>query len=197
MTLRWAGGQKPPAVLADRERRPGVDGQPPDRGAQPVGADDHVVLATTAVVEADLDRPVQVLQRLDGAAKLHRHALAQDLVQLGPGQGQAGTDIPPQPVQVDLGEQVPAVVEEALTGDPGPTGGHSALQAKGPQGTDAVGGQVHAGPADLPSGLAFDHLRGEPGLVQRPGQRQTGQPSPHDQDPVMLHRRSSMLAGSP
>ena len=162
-------------MLADRDRRPWVDGQPPDRRAQPVGADDQVVAATAAVIEADLDGPVEVLQRPDGAAQLHRHALAEDLVQLGPRQGQAGTDAPPQLMQVDVGEQAPAVVEEALTGDPGPMGGHSALQAQGPQGTDAVGGQVDAGPGDTPAGFPFDHLRGEPGLAESSGQ---GQPWP-------------------
>jgi hypothetical protein len=70
--LGRAGGQEPPAVLADRDRRPWVDGQPPDRGAQPIGPDDQVELATAAVVEADLDGPVDVLQRPDGAAQLHR-----------------------------------------------------------------------------------------------------------------------------
>ena len=71
------------------------------------------------------------------------------------------------------------MVEEALTGDPGPTGGHSALQAQGPQGTDAVGRQIHAGPGDTPAGFSFDHLRSEPGLAQSPGQGQTGQASPN------------------
>jgi hypothetical protein len=94
VTSGWAGGQEPPAVLADRDRQPWVDGQPPDRRAQPVGPDDQVELAAAAVVQADLDGPVEVLQRPDGAAQLHRHALAEDLVQLGPGQGQAGTDAP-------------------------------------------------------------------------------------------------------
>jgi hypothetical protein len=61
------------------------------------------------------------------------------------------------------------VVEEALTGDPGPAGGHSVFQAQGPQGADAVGGQVHAGPGDTPAGFPFDHLRGEPGLAQGSG----------------------------
>ena len=78
--LGRAGGQEPPAVLADRDRRPWVDGQPPDRGAQPVGADDQVVVATAAVIEADLDGPVEVLERPDGAAQPHRHAVAEDLV---------------------------------------------------------------------------------------------------------------------
>jgi hypothetical protein len=64
-------------------------------GRSPVDPDDQVVMATAAVVEADLDGPVEVLQRPDGAAQLHRHALAEGLVQLGPGQGQAGTDVPP------------------------------------------------------------------------------------------------------
>jgi hypothetical protein len=51
-------------------------------------------MAAAAVVEVDLDGPVEVLQRPDGAAQLHRHALAEDLVQLGPGQGQAGPTLP-------------------------------------------------------------------------------------------------------
>jgi hypothetical protein len=90
-------------------------------------------------------------------------------------------------MQVDVGEQAPPVVEEALTGDPGPTGGHSALQAQGPQGTDAIGRQIHAGPGNTPAGFSFDHLRSEPGLAQSSGQGQTGQASPHDQDPVVIH----------
>jgi hypothetical protein len=143
-------------------------------GRSPVDPDDQVVMATAAVVEADLDGPVEVLQRPDGAAQLHRQALAEDLVQLGPGQGQAGTDAPPQLMEVDVGEQVPAVVEEALTGDPGPTGGHSALQAQGAQGTDTVGGQVDASPGATPAGFSFDHLGGESGLAQGSGQGQTG-----------------------
>jgi len=57
VTSGWAGGQEPPAVLADRDRQPGVDGQPPDRGAQSVGPDDQVELAAAAVVQADLDGP--------------------------------------------------------------------------------------------------------------------------------------------
>jgi hypothetical protein len=116
-------------------------------------------------------------------------------VQLGPRQGQAGADLAPEPVQVDVGEQAPAAVEEALTGDPGPTGGHSALQAQSPQGTDAVGGQVDAGPGDTPAGFSFDHLRSESGLAQRSGQGQAGQASPDDQDPVGIHSASFILAG--
>lgn len=73
--------------VPDLDRRPGVDGQPPDPGAQPVGADDQVELAAAAVVEADLDGPVEVLQRPDGRAHPYRHALPQDLVQVGSGQG--------------------------------------------------------------------------------------------------------------
>jgi hypothetical protein len=72
-------------VLADRDRRPWVDSHPTDRGAQPIGPDDQVELAAAAVVEADLDGPIEILQPSDGAAQLHRHALAEDLVQLGPG----------------------------------------------------------------------------------------------------------------
>jgi hypothetical protein len=79
------------------------------------------------------------------------------------------------------------VVEDALTGDLGPTGAHSALQAQGPQGADAVGGQVHAGPGDTPAGFSFDYLRGEPGLAQGPSQGQAGQAGPDDQDPVVVH----------
>jgi hypothetical protein len=37
------------------------------------------------------------------------------------------------------------------------------------------------------AGFAFGHLRGEPGLVQRPGEGQGGQPSRNDQDPVVRH----------
>jgi hypothetical protein len=37
------------------------------------------------------------------------------------------------------------------------------------------------------AGFAVGHLRGEPGLGQRPGQGQAGQPSPNDQDPVVRH----------
>ena len=165
-------------MLADRDRQPWVDSQSPDRRAQSVGPDDQVVVATAAVVEADLDGPIEVLQRPDGAAQPHRHALAEDLVQLGPGQGQAGTDISPQPVQVDVGEQVPAVVEEALTGDPGPTGGHSALQAQGAQGTDTVGGQVDASPGDTPAGFSFDHLGASPAWRRALARDRPAKPAP-------------------
>jgi hypothetical protein len=54
-----------------------------------------------------LNWPVKALQRPDGAAQPQRHAVAQDLVQLGPGQGQARADVPPQLVQVDVDEQAP------------------------------------------------------------------------------------------
>jgi len=67
----------------------------------------------------------------------------------------------------------------------GRPGGHSALQAQGPPGTDTVGGQVDASPGDTPAGFSFDHLRGEPGLAQGSGQREAGQPCPDDQDPVV------------
>jgi hypothetical protein len=89
----------------------GVDGQPPDAGAEPVGADDQVELAAAVVVEDDADRPVEVLQGPHGAAQPYRHALPQELVQFGPGQGQAGANIAPELVQVDVGEQAPAVVQ--------------------------------------------------------------------------------------
>jgi hypothetical protein len=65
-----------------------------------------------------LNRPVKALQRPHGAAQPQRHAVAQDLVQLGPGQGQARADVPPQLVQVDVDEQAPTVVEQALAGRP-------------------------------------------------------------------------------
>jgi hypothetical protein len=83
--LRRAGRQEPPAVLADRDRRPLVDGQPPDRGAQAVGPDDQVELAAVAVVEGNPDRPVEVVQRPDTSTQPHQHAVAEDLVQLGAG----------------------------------------------------------------------------------------------------------------
>jgi hypothetical protein len=60
--LGRAGGKEPPAVLADRDRRPLVHSQSPDGGRQPVGTDDQVEAGAAAVVEGDLDRPVPALQ---------------------------------------------------------------------------------------------------------------------------------------
>ena len=181
-------------MLADRDRGVGVDGQPPDRRAEPVGPDDQVVAVLAAVVEGHQDRPVQVLQRRDRPAHPDGHALAQDLVEVGPGQGQAGPDVPPQPVQVDLGQQPAVVVEQPLMGDGGGPGRHRLLQPERPQGADAVGGQVHAGPGGLPAGLPLDQLGREPGPAQRPGQRQPGQPGPHHQDPRPMHGHPSPVA---
>jgi hypothetical protein len=129
-------------------------------------------------VLADRDRGVGV----DG-----QPPVAQDLVELGPVQGQAGPDIPPEPVQVDLDQQPAVVVEQPLLGDGGGPGRHRLLQAEGPQGPGPVGGQVDAGPGDLPAGLPLDQLGHEPGPAQRPGQRQPGQPGPHHQDPELFH----------
>ena len=130
--LGRGGGQPSPAVLADRHRRLRVDGQPPDRRPQPVGADDQVELGLLAVVEGHLDRPVQTLQRPDGPAHADGHALAQDLVEGGPGQAQAGADVPPQRIQVDLGQQPAVVVEQPLVGDGRGPGRHRLLQAERP-----------------------------------------------------------------
>ena len=174
-------------MLADRDRRAGVAGQPPDRRVQPVGPHDQVVLALAAVVEADPDGPVELLQRPDGPAQPHRQAVAQDLVEVGAGHGQAGAGIPPELAQVDLDQQPAAVVQHPLALDGGGPGRHRRLQAERPQGADAVGGQVHAGPGVRPAGLPLDQLGREPGPAQRPGQRQPGQPGPNDQDPSPFH----------
>jgi anaerobic selenocysteine-containing dehydrogenase len=84
-----------------------------------------------------------------------------------------------------VGEQTSAVVEQPLVGNWGRPGGHGGLKVQRTQGAHAVGGQVHAGPGDLPAGLSFDQLWREPGLAQRSGQREAGQPCPYDQDPVV------------
>jgi hypothetical protein len=68
-----------------------------------------------------------------------------------------------------------------------PTIGNRLVQAKHPEGADAVGWQVHAGPDILPAGLPLDQLRGEPSLAQRSGKGQAGQPSPDDEDPGAFH----------
>jgi hypothetical protein len=90
-------------------------------------------------------------------------------VQLGAGEGQARAQRPPQLTQVDGGQPAAAVVEQALMGDLGGPGGHGLVQGQRPQGTHAVGGQVHAGPGHIPGSLSLDQLRGEPGLSQRSG----------------------------
>ena len=173
-------------MLADRDRRVGVDGQPPDRRAQPVGPDDQVVAVLAAVVEGHLDRPVDPLEGPDPGAQAHRHPLAQDGVQVGPVQGQARADPPPEAGQVHVDQHPPAPVEDPLAADLDPPVGHGLLQAEGPQGPGPVGGQVDAGPV-LPGRRPVDHLRVAPGLAERPGQGQAGKAGPDDQDPELLH----------
>jgi hypothetical protein len=185
--LRRAGGQEAPAVLADRDRRARVAGQPPGTGMQAVGADHQVELAGAAVVEGDPDRPLDPLQGDHGAARPQRHALQQDLVQVGPRQRQARPDVAPQLPQVDVGQQPPAVVQQPLARDRGGAAGHRVLQAQRPQDADAVGGQVHAGAGAVEALGPLDHLGREPGLPQRPGQCQAGQPGPDHQDPAAFH----------
>jgi hypothetical protein len=154
---------------------------------QAVGADGQVELANPAVVEADPHRPLQPLHARDGAAGVHGHAVAQDPVQVGAGQGQAAHLLAPQLAQVDVGEHPPAVVQQPLAGDGDRPGGDLVLQAQGAQRAHAVVRQVHAGPGSLEGGLPFDHLRGEPGPAQRSRQRQPGDPRPDDQDPCLVH----------
>ena len=125
---------------------PVVDGQPPDRRAQPVGPDDQVVAVLAAVVEGHLDRPVDPLEGADPGAEAHRHPLAQDGVQVGPVQGQARADPPPEAGKVHVDQHPPAPVEDPLAADLDPPVGDGLLQAEGPQGPGPVGGQVDAGP---------------------------------------------------
>jgi hypothetical protein len=83
-------------VLADRDRR-----------------------ALVTAIRRTAERTLQPPQRPHGAAQPHRHPVAQHRVQLAPGAGQAGADVPPQLVRVDVGQQAAAVVEHALAGDRG------------------------------------------------------------------------------
>ena len=108
-------------------------------------------------------------------------------MQLGSRQGQAGTDVAPELVQIDLDQAAPALVKHALAGEEDPPGRYRNIQTQRSQGADTVGRQIHTGPSHVPAGLPFDHLRGEARLTQRPGQGQAGKPGAHNQDPSLLH----------
>jgi hypothetical protein len=169
-------------VLADRDRWSTVHGQPPDRGAQPVGADDQVELATAVVVEGDLHRPIQPLQGPDGAAQRTGTPSRRTSCRSARDRARPGADGAPQLTQVDLGQEAPAVVQQPLAGDLDGPGGHRWFQAQCLQGADAVRWQVNAGPGHLPAAGPLDHLGGEPGLAQHSCERQATKPGSDHQD---------------
>ena len=93
-------------------------------------------------------------------------------------QGQAGPDVPPEPVQVHVDQQPAVVVQDPLTADLGPPVGGSPLQPERPRGADTVGGQVDAGPGGLPGRGPVDASGSDPARRSARARARPAKPAP-------------------
>ncbi len=102
----------------------------------PIGADDEIVVATRSFAELDGDDAVALYQALHGQPHPDRHVarrVAQQRVQVGAMDREARPDGGPELCDIDVAEQPPAVITEALARDPDRVGGDLRLQAEGAQ----------------------------------------------------------------
>ena len=151
---------------------PKSDGELADLGMDPIGAEHEVVLAGAAIVELDSHNPVFLSERPQRYTQPDCHGITmecQDFVQVGTMQGEARAYVAPHRGYVDVGQQVAAVVANALVWDQCRTFHHGGFEIKDTQRLRGVAREVDSSPARRPRGLPLDNVRGEPALSERPG----------------------------
>jgi hypothetical protein len=149
-------------VLADRDRWSTVHGQPPDRGAQPVGADDQVELATAAVVEGDLHRPIQPLQGPDGAAQRTGTPSRRTSCRSARDRARPGPMAPHSSPRSISARRRPRWSSSRWRGISTARAATAGSRPSACRGADAVRWQVNAGPGHLPAAGPLDHLGASP-----------------------------------
>ncbi len=97
------------------------------------------------------------------------------------------SDAGPELVDGDVGEEPPAVIEEALLTDLDCALGDIGVEAESAQGASGVAGQVDASARDREGRLALDHLWREAGAGEGPCCGEPRDPGPDDQDARARH----------
>ena len=164
----------------------------------PVRADHEIVLGGGPVVEL---HPHDAIRRRDGPHRdtpAHGHLVrtrAQHVVQGGAAEADTGPDPAPRRLDVDVEQQPPGAVEEALPADGLAAPGHLAVEAEQAEGPQGAAGQVHAGAGLLARGPALDHLDRAARARQRARAGEPGDAGAHDQDPARgtVHSAASRL----
>jgi hypothetical protein len=171
-------------VLADRARWRGGEEHLPHGGVQPVGAEHEVVATGGGVAEAHGDAAVVGVDGLWGAAPSDRRVdgSQQHLVQLRPRQGQTGADTGPQVLDVEVEEQAPAVIGEALPLDAYRALGHLRAEAQPVEGAHGVARQEDPGAFGAGRRGVFDDVHRRAPAAQRAGGGQPGDARADDKD---------------
>lgn len=161
-----------------------------------VRADDEIVAASRAVGEADPRRSA-VFELRHRCAEPNRDLcdrLTQRLVQCRSMDRHAAADAVPKTVDVDVGKQTAAVVEEALPPDRVRARRQSRSDAELIQCPYGVSRQIQAGAGRLPFGHPLNDLDVDVALIQSAGQRETGNTGTDDQHAHAV--TSALLSGS-
>ena len=93
----------------------------------------------------------------------------------------ARSDGSPHCIEVDLGEESAAVVQNPLTAHTDRSRHHRIAEAQRLERTYTVGGEVDPGSHRGEDGRALDDLRGDPARTQGAAQREAGDPCAYDQ----------------
>ena len=93
----------------------------------------------------------------------------------------AWSDRTPHRIEVDLGEEPPAVVQNPLIGHTDRSRRHRIAKAQRLERTHTVGGEVNAGSRRCPGRCALDDLRGDPARTQGAAKRESRDSCAHDQ----------------
>jgi hypothetical protein len=121
---------------------------------------------------------------LDGEPHADRYIayrFQQHAVQFSSTEREAWPDRCPEFGDVDLFEQSPAVILEALRRDLDCSGGDLRLESEDAQRPRGIAGKVDAGSGGSPDTFTLDQIERDVGVRQRARERQAGYPAADDQ----------------
>ena len=139
----------------------------------PVGADDEVIRARRTVRERHVDLVTVLAQSGHGRAEPHRDAggaLEEHAMKLTTGDANAGTGPAPHLRQFDLQQPSSGVIQDSLVRHADGSSQHPICQPKRLQRANAVSRDVQPGATRGPRCGAFNDVRDDLPLKQRPAQ---------------------------